>query len=64
VTLRRPPFVVVVVPLEGEVTARVHADTYEDERRLLADLEQRLDLLGEVAVVLDALQIALREGEA
>lgn len=59
------PEVIVTVPVEGPVTARVVALTEEEERRVAAELEAR-NLAGEVTDALTALRSALatRKGAA
>jgi hypothetical protein len=54
------PEVAVYVVFEGGIVARVYAESAEDQERMLADLEGRADLLGEVAEAIDSLLIELR----
>jgi hypothetical protein len=54
----RVPAVVVSVPVEGPATARVVAQTYEEERRVAAELDSR-NLARDVTEALAALRSAL-----
>jgi hypothetical protein len=56
------PHLIVDVELEGAVVAyAIRCPTEAEELRLLADLELRPDLLGEIAVALDDFLLDTRE---
>ncbi len=54
--LREPPRLVIEVPLEGVPLVRLHAETWEDEGRLLAWARARprvVELLGDALAAIE-----------
>jgi hypothetical protein len=56
-----PPALVITVAIEAPTAVRVTVDSFAAELRLLDELENRDDLLGEIADVLDLTLDLLRE---
>jgi hypothetical protein len=61
VRLGLPPLLAVFVECEGAVCVRLFAESEEDKRRMVADIEGRPDLILEVAARLDEFVIELRD---
>ena len=59
--MKRPPAIVVVLPLRGRSFALLLADTAEDQERIRQAIVERADLVGEVVVALGEILEAIDE---